>query len=177
MTGRINAFHDAVVSKIKAAVPGVVSVERQFGRFNLDELDRNSIRCPAIRFAALTAKVPSAASGQQSGNLSCAAFAVVGGTDREEKAWALAEAVATLAHSSQMWGLTRIGVPDKVAIQPVISAAIKDRGIVIIAVEWNQDIRQLGEDIFAEAGRRLEELFINGEEIELQAVGGDDVQP
>lgn len=177
MTGRINAFRTAVVASLKATVPGVVSVEPQFGRFNLDELERNSIKCPTIRVAVLTAKVPSAASGQQTGALSCAAFVVVDGAGRDEKAWLLAEAVATKLHAGQMWGLVKLTPPDKPSIQPVISASIKDRGTVIIAVEWNQDIRQLGENLFDEQGRLLEELWVNDEQIELPTAGGDDDQP
>lgn len=177
MTGRINAFRTAVVAVLKATVPDVVSVEPQFGRFNLDELERTSIKCPTIRVAVLTAKVPPAASGQQTGALSCAAFIVTDGKDRDEKAWLLAEAVATKLHAGQMWGLIKLSTPEKPSIQPVISASVKDRGVVIIAVEWNQDIRQLGENLFDAQGRLLEELWVNGEEIELPTAGGDDGQP
>lgn len=177
MTGRINAFRTAVVASLKAMVPQAVSVEPQFGRFDLDELERNSIKTPAIRVAVLTTKLPPAASGQQTGALTCAAFVIVEGKDRDEKAWLLAEAVATKLHSGQMWGLVKLTPPDKPSIQPVISASIRDRGTVIIAVEWHQDIRQLGENLFDEQGRLLEELWVNGEEIELPTAGGDDGQP
>lgn len=174
MTGRINAFRAAVITAIKAKVPLAKSVDPQFGRFDLDELERNSIRAPAIRIAVLTGKVPATASGQSEAALQCAAFVVTDGKDRDEAGWTIAEAIATLMHSGQMWGLTRLGTPERVSIQPVVSASIRDRGVAIIAVEWSQPLRALGSNLFDEDGVLLRELYINDDEIELPTAGGAD---
>ena len=170
MTGRINTFRTAVINRFKTMMPAAKTVEAQFGRFDLDELERTMLRCPAVRVAALLGKVSPAASGQGEAELQCAAFIVTEGKDRDETGWTMAEAIATLMHSGQLWGLTRLGAPDKVKIQPVVSASIRDRGVAIIAVEWSQTLRSLGENIFDEAGVLLEELYVNG----VQVIGDPD---
>ena len=154
MTGRINTFRTAVIERIKTMMPAAKTVEAQFGRFDLDELERTMLRCPAVRVAALQ----------------CAAFIVTDGKDRDEAGWTMAEAIATLMQSGQLWGLTRLGAPDKVKIQPVVSASIRDRGVAIIAIEWSQTVRSLGENIFDEAGVLLEELYVN----DVRVIGGVD---
>lgn len=171
MTGRINTFRNAVIADIKIILPAA-TVEPQFGRFNLDELERTSIRCPAVRVAVLLGKLVDQATGQSEVALQCAAFIVTDGKGRDEQGWTMAEAIATRLHSGQMWGLFRIGTPEKPGIQPVVSASIKDRGVAIMAVEWTQTIKRLGENIFDEAGVALTELYVNGEEIDLPEPGG-----
>ncbi|TAA54820.1 hypothetical protein [Shinella sp. JR1-6] len=173
MTGRINAFRAAVMADIKIILPQLQTIEPQFGRFNLDELERTSLRCPAVRVAVLNGKLTDNASGQSDASLQCAAFIVTDGKARDEQGWTLAEAIATLLHSAQRWTLNHIGAPEKPSIQPVVSASIKDRGVAIIAVEWTQAIRRLGENIFDEAGVALTELYVNGDEIELPAPGDE----
>jgi hypothetical protein len=172
MTGRINTFRNAVIAAIRATLPAARTIEPQFGRFDLDELGRTSFKAPAIRVAVLMGKVPATPSGQNEASLQCAAFVVTDGKDRDEAGWDMAEAIATLLHSGQMWGLTKLSAPDRVSIQPVVSASIRDRGVAIIAVEWSQAVRNLGANLFDEQGVLLEELYVNGEEIELP--GGTD---
>lgn len=173
MTGRINTFRSAVIADIKAILPALRTIEPQFGRFDLDELERTSLRCPAVRVAVLHAKLADQASGQSEAALQCAAFVVTEGKDRDEQGWTIAEAIATRLHSGQRWGLNRIGDPVKPVIQPVVSASIRDRGVAIIAVEWSQTLRGLGENVFDDAGVALAELYVNGEEIDLPVAGGE----
>lgn len=173
---RINTFRSAVVGKIQAALPKA-TVENQFGRFNLDELETNSIRCPAVRVSVLSAKVAAMASGQAEAPLTCAAFVVTDGKGRDEAGWAMAEAIAVLAHAGQMWGLVKLGAPTAVTITPIVSAEIRQRGTSIIAVEWRQELRQLGEGIFDADGSVIEGLYINGDEIELPYQEGGNEQP
>lgn len=173
MTGRIEAFRNAVVARIKTIAPELRSVDAQFGRFNLDELERNIIRGPAVRVSILKAPLSGDAGGSLSAMLECAAFVVTEGKDRDDMAWTLAEAIATQLHSGQLWGLTRLGAPTKAVIEPVVSGALKDRGVAVMAVLWSQELRTLGENIFDDAGILLQELYVNGEEIELGEVGND----
>lgn len=160
---RINEFRAAVVETIRKALPELRECETQFGRFNLDELETTSVRAPAVRVGILQGKLKPAASGQAEGKLSCAAFVVTDGKDRDDMAWTIAEAVAVSLHTSQMFGLFKLGTPQGVSIQPVISAAIKSRGVSIIAVEWTQELQQLGQNIFDQHGVVPAELYIDGE--------------
>jgi hypothetical protein len=173
MTGRIEQFRMAVIAKIRQIAPELLTVEPQFGRFDLDELERTSIRCPAVRFAVLRSPLTQEANGQITADLACVAFVVTDGKQRDTAGWTIGEAIAATLHSSQMWGLTKIGAPHRLEMTPVISGALRDRGVAILAVEWRQSLRQLGEDIFDEAGVLLQELYVQGEEIDL-AEGGVD---
>lgn len=165
---RINEFREAVVGTIHKALPELRECVSQFGRFNLDELETTSVRAPAVRVGILQVKLKPIASGQAEGTLSAAAFVVTDGKERDAEAWTIAEAVAVSLHTSQMFNLVKLGAPSTVSIQPVISAAIKSKGVAIIAVEWTQELRQLGENIFDANGVAISELYINGDEIEAQ---------
>lgn len=174
---RINAFRSAVVARVAAILPAA-AVEKQFGRFNLDELAQTSIRCPAVRIAVLSGKLSTMASGQSEATpLQCAAFVITDGKARDESAWAMAEALGVNLHVGQMWGLTKIGGPSGVTITPAVTAEVKNRGVAIIAVEWRQELRQLGEGIFDASGRLFEGLYINDEEIEIPEQEGGNEQP
>ncbi|MDG3575978.1 hypothetical protein P7F60_06255 [Rhizobium sp. YJ-22] len=172
MTGRVETFRSAVVARIKTIAPALRSAETQFGRFDLDELERNVIRCPAVRVSVLKVTLKDLPAGSISAVLDCAAFVVTDGSDRDDTAWTLAEAIATQLHSGQLWGLTRLGAPEKPSIEPVVSGSLKQRGVAVMAVLWSQELRHLGDNIFDEAGVLLQELYVNGEEIDLSE-GGD----
>jgi hypothetical protein len=168
---RINEYRAAVVAAVSTAMPFLRECEEQFGRFNLDELERESVKTPAVRVAVLKAKVTNAASGHADAMLSCAAFVITDGKDRDAAGWTIAEAVAVLLHSSQLFGLTRLGAPSGVEIMPALTVKLKQRAVSLIAVEWNQEVRQLGATIFDE-GHVLEELYVNDEEVDLDELAG-----
>ncbi|MBE0692313.1 MAG: hypothetical protein IH590_04305 [Aquamicrobium sp.] len=161
---RINQFRGAVVAAIRAAMPALRSCEEQFGRFDLDELERTVIPSPAVRVAVLRAKAKPLANGQGEATLSCAAFVVTDGNERDARAWAIAEAIAALLHTSQLWGLTQLEAPQAVEIQPVVGLKLRQRAVAIIAVEWTQSLRRLGADVFGEDGTVVEGLYL-GEEL------------
>lgn len=158
---RINAFRAAVVAVFKEAMPQLRECEAQFGRFDLDALERNMVRAPAVRVAVLRARPANQPSAEISADLSCAAFIVTEGPDRDTSAWTIAEAIAVTLHSAQLFGLTRLGVPREVDIQPLLAIDIKRRGVAIIAVEWRQELRCLGDTIFDDEKHLLEELYVN----------------
>lgn len=170
---RINEYRAAVVEAVKTAMPELRECGEQFGRFNLDELERESVRTPAVRVAVLKAKVTNAASGQAEALLNCAAFIIADGKDRDAAGWTIAEAVAVLLHSSQLFGLTQLGAPSGVEIMPVVGVKLKQRAVSLIAVEWSQELRQLGATIFDDEGHVLEELYLNEEEIDLGELADD----
>ncbi|WP_375695516.1 hypothetical protein [Bartonella sp. AC66GZZY] len=151
--GRINQFREAVIRSLKGALPDVRDCGCQFGRFNLEELATQMLVAPAIRVAVLESRLSSVASGQQSTDLHLGAFIITTGKERDIQSWLLAEAIAVLCHSGQLWGLTHLSAPRDVQIEPIISAAIKQRGVSISVVEWHQDLYHLGKDIFCDEGK------------------------
>lgn len=167
-SSRINEFRSAVVATIKKVLPELRECEAQFGRFNIDALETESVRAPAVRVGVLQAKLPHVASGQADAALSCAAFVITEGKDRDDMAWTMAEAIAVSLDSGQMFGLFKLGVPENVSIQPVISAGIRKTGVAIMAVEWSQRLSQLGTNLFEDDGTVPPELYINDEKIEVQ---------
>ncbi|UNE53512.1 hypothetical protein [Bartonella machadoae] len=158
--GRINALREAVIKSLKSALPDVRDCESQFGRFNLEELETQMLVAPAIRVAVLESRLTSVSNGQQSADLHLGAFIVTTGKERDVHSWLLAEAIAVLCHSGQLWGLTHLGAPREVQIEPVISAAIKQRGVAISVVEWHQDLYHLGHDIFCYESKQLKKGLI-----------------
>ncbi|WP_317993218.1 hypothetical protein [Bartonella gliris] len=151
--GRINQFREAVIRSLKGALPDVRDCGCQFGRFNLEELETQMLVAPAIRVAVLESRFNPVASGHMSADLHLGAFIITTGKERDVSSWLLAEAIAVLCHSGQLWGLTHLSAPREVQIEPIVSVAIKQRGVSISVVEWHQDLHQLGQDIFCEEGK------------------------
>jgi hypothetical protein len=174
MSGRIEAFRTAVAARINVIAPELRSVEAQFGRFDLDELERTSMRCPAVRLSILRAPLVSALDGKLEAQLYCVAFVITDGKDKDRFGWNIAEAIATQLHSGQLWGLTRLAAPTDREIQPVVTGKLRDRGVSIIAVEWRQTLRQLGENIFDDNGVMFDGAYLNGEEVELDQGGANE---
>ena len=172
MTARLNAFRAAVVAGFKAVMPELGSCAEQFGRFDLDELETNIVRTPAVRVAILSSTVKPIADGRAGADLNCAAFVVADGPDRDRQAWTIAEAIATQLHPAQLFGLTHLTAPSDVKAQPVMSTKTKMKAVVIMAVEWKQQVRNLGETIFDESAHLLRELYINDELVPLEDENG-----
>lgn len=166
MSGRINTFRSAVRDHIKALLPALRSCEIQFGRFDIDALDRFSVRAPSVRVAVLSSESTQEAADRKSAMLKCAAFAITEGRDHEESAWTIAEAIFTDLSPAQMFGLLQLSGPSSVRITPIVTGDLKNRAVSIIAVEWSQTLRHLGEGIFTDEGHVVAELYINGEEQE-----------
>lgn len=167
-TSRINAYRQAVVSKLDASMPELAECKEQFGRFNLEDLDKAIIKCPAVRFAVLSAKLPAEPSAQPSAALSCAAFVITEGKDRDAQGWSIAEAVAVIAgNNAQLWGLVQLGAPTQLAITPVITGIVKNRNVSIMAVEFRQELRQLGVGIWDDEKHLLKELYVNDQAVDL----------
>ena len=164
MTGRINTFRTAIAETIKAAMPALKECEPQLGRFDLDELERGSIKTPAIRVGVLMGRLESRSNDTSSALFDCAAFAITDGKGRDAAAWNMAEAVAELLRRNQRWGLQDIGVPESLRIGAIVTGQFKSRGISVVAVDWKQKLNKIGAGIvFDDEGVVYEELYINGE--------------
>ncbi|ADZ72404.1 phage head spike fiber domain-containing protein [Polymorphum gilvum] len=161
---RINEFRTAVEATFTAALPVLRSCAVQFGRFDLDELQRNTIRAPALRIGVIRAPVQASAGGSYDVGLEIAAFAIAEGKEpgRDADAWAIAEAVLAVLSPRQRFGLARIGAPQGLRIAPLISGQFDRRGVSVVAVEWTQALREVTAGVFAE-GEPIElTLDVNG---------------
>jgi len=167
VTSRVNTYRAAVVAALKASMPALKECTEQFGRFNLEELETSVIKCPAVRVAVLSTRILPEAGGQPSAALSCAAFVVTEGKDRDPAAWTIAEAIAVTLHPAQLFGMTKLSAPTDISIQPVVTGKLRARSISIIAVEWRQHLRNLGAAIWNDQAQLLEELYVNDDPVEL----------
>lgn len=166
---RLNAFRHTVAATIAAGLPALESCEAQFARFDLDDLKRRSIRTPAVRVAILSVRFERSASGFDA-RLKCAAFIVHDGKGRDDKAWAMAEAIALQLGPRQLWGIHKMQAPESVEISPLTSATIERQGVTLIAVQWSQKLLGLdAADLFAEEQWLIEELYVNDEQVEPEA--------
>lgn len=164
---RINQYRQAVVARIRNAMPELRECSEQFGRFALDDLETTIVKAPAVRVATLSVKGKAQPSGQAEADLVCAAFVITEGQQRDASAWAIAEAIFVLLDTGQMFGLTRLGTPTNISIVPVITGKLKSKAVSIIAVEWRQSLRELGAMIWDDEQHLLKELYLNDMPIEL----------
>lgn len=163
---RINAYRLAVVSRIKLAIPRLGECVEQFGRFDLDALGTTMVKAPAVRVAVTSAKLSPTPKGEADAGLACAAFVITEGKQRDQDAWAIAEAVGVLLDESQRFGLTWLGSPSNISILPIVSGQLKNKAVSLIAVEWRQTLRRLGEGIFDDIGQLRPELYLNGDSVD-----------
>lgn len=171
MTGRINAYRAAVPATLKGLMPELQTCEAQLGRFDLDRLEKTTLRTPAVLVGILAAPLKDNANATSSAFLEVAAFAVTRGAEakRDDAAWAIAETIAATARPTQRWGLSDIGELEKAKISPVLSSALSERGVSIVVVQWTQKLNGIG-DAILEAGVLPPEVYINDEEVSLDGL-------
>lgn len=145
---RMNEFRAAVVQTIAEKMPDLKHCESQHGRFNLDDLETKSFHLPAVRVAILQAKFNAVSDGTSSALLNCAAYCITDGKERDEKSWAISEAIASFLRPNEMFGLTGLQPPRLEKIEAVISGDIGRRGVAITVVTWQQKIRHIGQSLF-----------------------------
>ncbi|WP_336801985.1 hypothetical protein [Kaistia sp. MMO-174] len=170
---RVVTFAMAVAASIKADVPSVTEATWQLGRFNLDDLARVTGRGAFVVVGILSAHIDRGADSSPSALTRVAAFVVTKGkkAEREHQAWSIGEAIAVLADSkAQFWGLQGLGVPMKVRLEPLTSVLSDDKGVSLLAVQWEQKLHRIGEGVFDADPEAPAQLFIFDEEQD----GGDD---
>ncbi|MAA97780.1 hypothetical protein [Stappia sp.] len=162
---RLNAFRSALETTFQAALPALRSCEAQFGRFDLDELKRHSIKAPGLRLAVLRAPVIVQADSSYDLDLECAAFAVAEGREetRDADALAVAEAVLAVLGPRQRFGLDSISAPRDMRISPLLTGNLDRRGVSVVAIEWKQRLLNVTAGVF-EPGVTIDlRLEVNGE--------------
>jgi hypothetical protein len=162
-SARINEYRLAVVSAFKLVLPRLGECVEQFGRFDLEALGTTMVKAPSVRVAVMDAKLSSTPKGEADAGLSCTAFIVTDGKQRDQEGWAIAEAIGVQLHEGQRFGLGWIGGPSNVSILPIVSGQLKNKAVALTAVSWRQTLRRLGEGIFDDIGQLRPELYINGE--------------
>ncbi|WP_417766724.1 hypothetical protein [Stappia sp.] len=167
---RINAFRTALETTFAAALPQLRSCDAQFGRFDLDELQRNTIKAPALRVAILRAPVMINAGGSYDAALECAAFAVTDGKgeSRDADAWKIAEAALAVLSPRQRFGLPSIGAPGDLRISPLLTGHLDRRGVSVVALEWKQTLREVTVGVFEDGGPIELEIEVNGEPFDVE---------
>jgi hypothetical protein len=150
VTSRVVSFAQAITATLQHAAPAARTVEWQLGRFDFDDLRRISARAPIAVVGIIEVPLRKSTDGNPSGDTRVAVFVVTKGQKdrREEEAWTIAEQVAVTACEPQMWGLTGLGVPTDVRIEPLASDEGDKLGAALIAVEWRQLLHRIGVGAF-----------------------------
>ena len=150
MTSRVVSFAEAIAATLRTAAPAAKTVEWQLGRFDFDDLKRISARAPIAVVGVVDVPLRKSADGNPSADTHVAVFVVTKGQKerRETEAWTIAEQVAVTACAAQMWGITSLGVPTEVRIEPLVSDEGDKLGAALIAVHWRQLLHRIGVDAF-----------------------------
>ena len=167
---RINELRLAVPTRILQLMPSLRACQAIFGRFNLDELETYSAKVPAAFFSVTEARPEVQAGGQFDLALTLAVFLLAEGKDRDSQAWAMAEAVALMLTPDCRWNLQNLTGPADIKVAPVLGAQIKAKGVAIAAVSWRQVLTRASLHAFASAGVLLDELYVNGDPVDLKAL-------
>lgn len=171
MTGRVVEFRAAVVAGIKSFMPSLRSCEAILGRFALEDLEKSTIAAPAVRVGTPLVEPVITNAEQHEAKVQTVAFCIAEGRDQDSDVWTMAEAIALKLTQTQRWGLGHIKPPTDIKIVPILTTQRNTRAVSMIAVSWSQTLSQLGANVFDAAGHVLEELYINGEVVELAAEG------
>lgn len=150
MTGRVVSFAEAIVATLRTEAPAAKTVEWQLGRFDFDDLKRISARAPIAVVGVVDVPLRKGADGNPSADAHVAVFVVTKGQKerREIEAWTIAEQVAVTACAAKMWGITALGVPTDVRIEPLVSDEGDKLGAALIAVHWRQQLHRIGVGAF-----------------------------
>ena len=165
--GRLNEFRRAMEATLKTAMPDLRECSTQLGRFDLEELETTSFPTPALRCAVLRAPLEARPDDTSTARLSCAAFAVCSGRNKDDDAWAIAEAAAAFLRRNQRFGLANIGAPEQIRVAPVLSANFNRRGVAIVATEWTQALHGIGASMFDGEPTIDLSFALNGEDLVL----------
>lgn len=142
VTGRFNAFHEAVTADLKSALAGV-AVDEHFGPFLLEELAAYGAKAPAVR-VSVAGPSPTAArsSGDREASLVVAAFVITKGEPRRpahKSALDLAERIAARIHRGT-FGLSYCEPPTEVVIENHYSGKLREHAgnVALFSVSWSQ---------------------------------------
>ncbi|MBA4784128.1 MAG: hypothetical protein H2045_13030 [Rhizobiales bacterium] len=153
-SSRLHTYREAIASTIRTAMPALRQVESIGSRFSVAELMKRSIRAPAAFVVLLRAPLSRQPNAQLQANAKVAVFCVTTGREdeRESHAFTIAEAVAVLAETRQVWGLDRIGPANNMEIEQVLSDALDNKGVACVVAQFEQRVSGIGRDLLGEDG-------------------------
>lgn len=162
-SSRIETLKGALVSNIEAILPQLKECRAIGGRFNIDELEKRSIRAPAVLIGVLKSPVKQSADGSVDVDANIAAFCLTEGNEekRDAACWVMAEAIAAMLSSTKHWGVGGFGQPTRIDIEPVISADTRSRGVTLVAVTFSNTVRNINAGVFTDQGHVPTELYVN----------------
>lgn len=162
---RLDLFKQGMAVSIKAMMPKLKDVVPLSGRFNLDELKNRSIKAPAAFPTVLKSSAIIRADRSIWIKANCAVFFVAEGREDKRDRHCSAMAVAFMSRlANNSFGMSKIGAPTNLEIDPLISAKTGRAGVTIIAVTWKQEIKDLGNGLFDDELVLLQTLYVNDEE-------------
>ena len=130
---------DRWVDVFKTAFKGV-TVDIHSGRFDAEELNRLSVKVPAIFVAALSA-LPGVDTGDSTlqGDTVFSAYIITGGQQRDVQGWNMQEAVRVLLHNT-VSNIPGVAKPKQITWANILSTKTTDKQIALNAVAWRQNI-------------------------------------
>lgn len=116
------------------------TVEIHSGRFDADELQRLSVKVPAIFVAALSA-LPGVDTGDNTlqGDTVFSAYIITGGQQRDVRGWNMQEAVRVLLHNTAS-NISGVAKPKQITWANILSTQTTGKQIALNAVAWRQNI-------------------------------------
>lgn len=162
---RIHNLRSAVVATIAQALPDV-SVRALPGRLDIGDLvSRDSIATPGILVAALRVASERCLPGQRETRVDLALYVVAEDAafaaapsgamrryERDEIGLALVDALIALCESEQFWGLTDLGLPERVESRPLVAIDEAEKGLACWVVTFSQVVNGQGSPFWAMDG-------------------------
>jgi hypothetical protein len=154
-----NELLDAISTRIRTAVPGLVEARAHPGRFDTEELRRVALRAPCVLSACLGfSVVGDPGTGERDVELVLASFVVTRGQADAAAAAALefAEALVLLV-GEERWGRPGVQPATRISADNLFAAS-GTSGAALWAVSWRQVIR-IGESVWAETENPIKEFY------------------
>jgi hypothetical protein len=117
-----------------------VTVDIHSGRFDADELQRLSVKVPAI-FVAVLSALPGVDTGDSTlqGDTVFSAYILTGGQQRDVQGWNMQEAVRVLLHNT-VSNIPGVAKPKQITWANILSTKTTGKQIALNAVAWRQNI-------------------------------------
>jgi hypothetical protein len=137
----LSVLPDRVADTVRLALPDLQDCRGVAGRYNLEELKRDTILAPAVLISLLGARQDIDWTGPENGFLlSMAAFVVTRdrlGLRRDAAALNICQALMALI-PNMAWGMDALGPARRVRADSLITVATRSSGASLWAVTWDQ---------------------------------------
>ncbi|MDX2109199.1 MAG: hypothetical protein SFY80_03055 [Verrucomicrobiota bacterium] len=170
-------YRNAIISTVKARLPGLRACEPHAGRFDLDELKKISTALPAVRIAIMgVPQVESDGDGCADNTLQVVMYCVAGNAPRLSASDACLNMVGFLTAfltNGERWNLTNLSDPLKIGAENLYNAPQGENAVCLWAVSFRQIVR-IGQSEFESLPEFLAEALYLGRAPEIGADHVDD---